>query len=240
VRRVRRRRRIRLDPGAPAADAERVTVGRHYGEDVAYFVATSPYLQLSKRAKAEAFLSRSVEAAEECRPTLAAYPRVQIEPLAFFYTCLRSLGTLDLPFIEALLSEHSWRGAVWGAWLAILEPAPHLLAAVSEARGRWPHNDWLVKCAIQGASPSPEDDAILRLGARCRELLRDVARPATPLRRAPTEAEVAQMKQEQERVRAAYASGGAEAARAVLPGTLLEFYRQDYPTWAAQQVRNVL
>ena len=216
-----------------------MTTGRPYSEDVAYFVATSPYLQLSKRAKAEPFLSRAVEAAEECRSTLAAYPRVQIEALEFFYTCLRSLGALDSPFIEALLSQHNWRGAVWGAWLAILEPAPHFLPAVSEARGRWPHNDWLVECAfsaIQGASPPPEQDAILRLAARCRELLRDVARPVTQLRRAPTEAEVAQMNEEQERVRAAYASGGAEAARAVLPGTLLEFYGQDYPTWAARQV----
>jgi len=173
-----------------------VTTGRPYSEDVAYFVATSPYLQLSKRAKAEPFLSRAVEAAEECRSTFAAYPRVQIEALEFFYTCLRSLGTLDLPFIEGLLSQHNWRGAVWGAWLAILEPAPHFLPAVSEARGRWPHNDWLVECAfsaIRGSSPSPEHETILQLAARCREILRDVPRPAIQLRRAPTEAEVAQM-----------------------------------------------
>ena len=215
-----------------------MTTGRPYSEDVAYFVATSPYLQLSKRAKAEPFLRRAVEAAEECLPTLAAYPRVQIEALAFFYTCLRSLGALDPPFIEALLSQHNWRGAVWGAWLAILEPAPHFLPAVSEARGRWPHNDWLVECAfsaIRGSSPSPEHETILQLAARCREILRDVPRPAIQLRRAPTEAEVAQMNEEQKRVHAAYASGGAEAARAVLPGTLLEFYGQDYPTWAARQ-----
>jgi hypothetical protein len=38
--------------------------------------------------------------------------------------------------------------------------------------------------------------------------------------------------------RLARASGGVEAARAVLPGTLLELYFEDYPTWAARRVRN--
>ena len=169
-------------------------------------------------------------------PALAAYPKVVVEPLEFFYTCLRCLGALDQPFFEVLLAEHNWRGAVWGAWLAILEPAEAFLPALSEARGRWPHNDWLVACAesvIRGSPALDEHGPVARLGARCRELLRDLQRPVVPLRHEPTEVEVAQMKRETELVRSVYVNGGADAARALLPGTLIHFYAQDYPIWAA-------
>lgn len=216
------------------------SIGRHYSWDVAHFVARSPYLQLAKPPAARRFLRRNVQLAEECGPTLAAYPGVLVEPLEFFYRCLHSLGALDLDFMQALLSEHNWRGVVWGAWLAILEPGAHFEPALSSVHGRSPHNDWLVECAlatIRGVSSSPEHAEILQLSARCRELLRDVKRPVVRLRREPTAVQYAQMNQEREGVRAAYASGGAEAARALLPGTLLELYSKSYPAWAASAAR---
>lgn len=212
---------------------------RPFSHDVGYFVRRSPYLFLKKPDEAARFLRRQLEIADECLPALAAYPKVLIEPLEFFYTCLRSLGALDQPFFEVLLSEHTWRGAVWGAWLAILDPREVFLPALRDVRDRWPHNDWLVECAesaIRGSSTTTEHDSVTRLGARCRELLRGVQRPVVPLRHEPTEVEVAQMKRETELVRSVYASGGAEAARALLPGTLLEFYTQDYPSWAARHI----
>jgi len=200
-------------------------------------VRNSPYLRLAKPRGAESFLRRQVSLAEECLPALADYPRVLVEPLEFFYACLRSLGALTAPLIEALVRDCNWRGAVWGAWLAILEPRDEFLAALESARGRWPHNDWLIQSAIaavRGQPSSAEHAAVLELGARCRELLRDVKRPVVPLRREPTEIQIAQMNREREIVRAAYAAGGSDAARAALPGTLLAYYADDHATWAAR------
>jgi hypothetical protein len=205
--------------------------------DVHRLVEASPYLQLAKRRSAEGFLRRGVSLAEECFTALADYPRVLVEPLEFFYTCLRSLGALTPLLLEVLVRDCTWRGAVWGAWLAILEPRPEFLPALESVRRTYPHNDWLIECAltaVRAESPSPEQEAILGLGARCRELLRDVKRPVTPLRRAPTDVEVAQMDREREVVRAAYARGGAEAARAAFSGTLVRYYSENYSKWAAR------
>jgi len=206
-------------------------------DDVWWLVRTSPYLKLAKPRNAEPFLRRQLSLAEECFSALTDYPRVLVEPLEFFYTCLRSLGALTPSLIEVLVRDCNWRGAVWGAWLAILDPREPLLPALEGARGRWPHNEWLVQCAVAAvrADPSPPEHAgVIELAARCRELLRDVKRPAVPLRSAPTDAQLSQMQREQEAVRAAYARGGAEAARAALSGTLLAYYLEDYGTWAAR------
>jgi hypothetical protein len=93
----------------PAADEDRRPV-THFKPDVAHFVAGSPYLELSEPTRALRFLSRHVEAGEECVAALAGYPALSIEPLQFFYVCLRSLGALDVAFVESLLTEQSWRG----------------------------------------------------------------------------------------------------------------------------------
>ena len=94
-------------------------MARHFRDDVVYFVLSSPYLQLAKPSAAERYLNRHLAAAEECLTDLAAYPRVLLEPLEFFYQCLRSLGALDL---EALFSEYTWRGvqALPGRFLGVL------------------------------------------------------------------------------------------------------------------------
>jgi len=179
-----------------------------------------------------------VSLADECLPALADYPRVLIEPLEFFYTCLRSLGALTPFLIEALVHDHNWRGAVWGAWLTILEPRPQFLPALEGARGSWPHNDWLVQCAVaavRGEPPPAEHLPILELGLRCRDLLRDVKRPVTSLRSEPTDVQVAQMNREREVVRAAYAAGGSDAARAAMSGTLVAYYTEGYETWGARE-----
>ena len=210
---------------------------RHFSEDVAHFVRTSPYLALAKPASAARFLQGQLQAAEECAAALTAYPGVRIEPLEFFYTCLRSLGALDLPFFEALMSEHSWRGVVWGAWLATLEPSTQFLPALVGASNRWPVNDWLVRVAIASVREEVATDGgelVLAMARRCRELLREVKRPSVRLRRQPTEAEVAQMDREREQVRSTYGSLGAAAARAAMSGTLVGFYAEDYLTWAAR------
>lgn len=211
---------------------------RPFINDVGLLLSTSPYLQLSKPPAAEWFLRRQIAYAEECFTPLADYPRVLVEPLEFFYTCLRSLGALNVPLIETLVRECSWRGAVWAAWLTILEPREEFLPALRSVDGAWRHNDWLVQCAKASVPGQPTTtcahEPILALGSRCRELLRGVKRPVTRLRSEPTDVQIAQMNRERELVRTAYAGGGAEAARAVLRGTLLQYYAEDYATWAAR------
>ncbi len=207
---------------------------RYFSEDIAYFVGSSPYLTLAKPRGAVSFLMRRVEYAEECALALRAYPSVLIEPLEFFYTCLRSLGALDLPFFEALLLEHTWRGAVWASWLAMLEPSDALVGALRRAGGRYPHNEWLVDCAIstiEGRAPAPEHEAFVTLAERCRLALKAVPRPVMPLRPEPTEAEISLMNLEREHTRLCYKSMGPEAALQSIQGTLVGFYAQDYLRW---------
>ena len=207
---------------------------RYLDGDVAYFVHASPYLALAKPSSAVAFLRRHVEAAEELAPVLRAYPGVRIEPLDFFYVCLRSLGALDQTFFEALLRDHTWRGVVWGAWLAMLDPRDTLVDPLRAAGPRWPHNEWLVDCAIAtigGKTPAPPLEAVMALAARCRRSLDGVPRPVVRLRPEPTDQQISAMEWERRCVRSAYVRLGAEAALRCLPGTLVGFYAVDYPRW---------
>jgi hypothetical protein len=124
---------------------------------------------------------------------------------------------------------------VWGAWLTMIAPSAAFLPALTEARGHWPHNDWLVECAIASvrgraqaaevapvaALSNPLLSKIEALATRCAALLRDVKRPAVRLRCAPSETQVAQMNHERELIRHAYMSGGIASARAALAGTQL-------------------
>jgi hypothetical protein len=206
----------------------------YYSEDVAYFVRTSPYLTLAKPHSATSFLLRQVEAAEECLLTLRAYPDIFVEPLSFLYTCLRSLGALVQAFFEALVHDHTWRGVVWGAWLAMLEPRAEFGDALHSARPTCSKNEWLVDCAlstITGQAPGAEYEPILALAQRYRRCLDGVSRPAVRLRSEPTAAEVTQMEWERARIRSVYAKAGADAALRCLPGTLVGFYAMDYVRW---------
>lgn len=207
---------------------------RYWDEDVGHFVRRSPYLVLARPGSAARFLAGQVLAGEECAAALRAYPGLRVEPLSFFYVCLQSLGALDQAFFEALVAGHTFRGVIWGSFLAMLHPNTSFVDPLRAAGPRAPHNAWLVACAlatIEGRAPDPEHAAVAGLAARCRELLEGLPRPVVPLRPFPSAAELAQMERERERVRARYRSGGAEAARAALRGTLVGYYAQDYEPW---------
>ncbi len=214
-----------------------------YTEDVAHFLRESPYLALAKPASALRHLRRQLEAGEECAAALAEYPVLQIEPLEFFYTCLRSLGVLDQGFFETLLSELTWRGVVWGAWLAMIEPRTEFLAPLLSVQSRVPeYNRWIVDgavCEIERRSPRPDQQDFMALAKRVRQLLALVPRPVGRIRRMPTTEEGATMAQERDRIRRCYAAEGADAALAMIPGTLAGFYAQDYRQWlrTGQRIR---
>ncbi len=208
---------------------------RPYREDVAHFLRASRYLVMAKPASALRHLKWQLEAGEECAAALGDYPALQIEPLEFFYTCLRNLGVLNRGFFEMLLFELTWRGVVWGAWLAMLEPREEFLAPLLSVRNKVSgHKQWIVDCAvcaIEGRAAAPGDEEFMIQAERVRRLLAPIPRPMGRLRRMPTLEERTTLDEERERIRRCYKAEGVDAARAKLPGTLVGYYAQDYPRW---------
>ncbi len=206
---------------------------RYYENDVHYLIGSSPYLRLMKLRDATVCLAHQVATGQECRPTLLEYPTTRIESLEFFYACLKSLGGLDEDLLEQLLT--GWRGAVWGGFLALLDPKPWFLGPLRKVRGHYPHNDWMIKCAIaviQGRRPPvPEEDAFCALAERCRGILDGVVRPRTRLRLSPTRAQRERMEVEREKIRLTYKREGVTAALRCIRGTVLGLYAMPYREW---------
>lgn len=207
---------------------------QHYSEDVLALLRRSPWLTLARARTALPFLVRRVEAGEECRAALRSYPRIQIEPLEFHYTCARNLAALDEPFVETLIADFGWRGAVWASWLALLEPRAELGPALRAAAGRYPENDWLVRCAIDavtGRPPSADAREFLVVANAFGRQVSGTARLRTPLRPAPTPSQLVRMQAEREHIRSVYRRLGADAARAASAGTSCRYYALEYPEW---------
>ncbi len=203
-------------------------------QDVALLVTRSPYLTLAKPDSAARYLACRVEWGTECARALAEYPGLRIEPLEFFYTCLRSLGPLDVDLLTALVRDLTWRGVVWGSFLALLDPRDEFVAPLRAAIPAAARQRWLLEGAIariEGRAPDPAHAQVFALAEQCRRLLAGVPRPSVPLRRAPTATELEQMAREREHVRRRYLDGGAGAAREAMRGTVAEYYTQDYTRW---------
>lgn len=204
----------------------------HYPADVAHFLARSPYLQLAGRG-AEGFVRRQLAAAEECRAALQEYPVVRIEPLAFAETCLRNLGALDLPFLCSLLEEHTWRGVVWAAWLALLDPRAEFDGALRAAKPPAP-SQWIVDCAVaevERRSLPVEHLSFVALARRYRECLHPIRRPVVRLRAAPTKDQQHRLEREVETIRRVYKTEGLEAAMRHTEGSLTRYYAMSYEEW---------
>jgi hypothetical protein len=202
--------------------------------DVAYFVSWPHYLWLTRRTSSLPFLRKQADIGEECLSSLRSYPGLRIEPLEFFYTCLRNLGALDAGFFHALIHEHNWRGAVWGAWLAILQPGQGLADDLRTLGEMHPENRWFVDCAIAACEQTPASRAsedFMAVATRFRRCLEGVERPRTPLRVAPNREQAEQMGHEFRQIRAAYVAQGADAALQAMRGTLVAYYAQSYPRW---------
>jgi len=214
---------------------------RYFGPDIAYFVQHSPYFALARPGSAVRFVKQQAEAGEECCLALHAYPFLHIEPLEFFYTCLRNLGALDQALLEALCGL-TWRGVVWGAWLAMLEPRSEFVGPLRAARPN-PYNDWLVDCAIsviEQRAPPPQHEVFVELAARCRRCLDGVPRPVVLLRLEPTASEIARIERERDHVRSVYAEAGTNAALRCIPGTLAGNYALDYVRWVRSARRGTV
>lgn len=207
---------------------------RYSPGDVGYFLGRSPYVQLMHSATATAFVRRHVEAAEECVLTLRHYPALQIEPLTFSYAVLRSLGVCDARFFAGMMTDLTWRGVVWGSWLALIAPAPFMLRALISPPPASPRNADLVRCAramVEDGQLGPGHAELAEVITRLRAALRGVRLQPLPIRMTPSEQLLGQLEAEQRRVRSAYRVGGVEAARRAAEGTLIAEYLLDYRAW---------
>lgn len=207
----------------------------HYLErDVAYLLRKSPYLRLARLASALRFVRAQVEAGSECVETLALYPGLRIDALEFHYACLFGLGALDDDLLDDLLTEFNWRGVVWGSFLAMLRPRAAFAQPLSATIERVPRNRWLVESALDllcGRQPAPERRAFVTAMEQLGSLLALAPDLPVPLRRMPTERQRAQLRTEQERIRAVYHQSGLTGALAAREGTLMALYTQPYLAW---------
>src|SRR6266545_2031194 len=94
----------------------------YFDADVWYLINGAPVLSLGRQTSALRLLRRAAQAVDTYKSVLSQYPFVQCEPLDFHYICLQSLGALDELLFRDLMTEATWRGVVWGAWLVGLSP----------------------------------------------------------------------------------------------------------------------
>ena len=210
----------------------------YFADDIFYLIRSSPYLQLSRERSAHSFLQRQADAGEECKETLASYPQIRIEALDFFYTCLQSLGAPNRELIHDLLRCGSWRGVVWGTWLALLAPHHHFAEELRRVEAQFPEQKWLIACAlaeIEGQSPPlPEFSHTVH---RIRICLAPIPRPSIELRQGPSVEQLATMERERKSMRELYRRMGADAVRKALPSTLLATYFDDLDVWRRKRTQ---
>jgi hypothetical protein len=156
-----------------------------------------------------------------------AAPTLRCEPLDEMYAIAQARAAATPLFIDDLCRHLGWRGAVAACWLTMLTDPSDCPCAIIDLEGRWPLQAWLIEWARTGEGP-----AGLKAGiAQLRALLDQVQWPVPPLRRSPNAADQAEYDATRAAVREAYATGGADAARAVLDGTALADWLKPYPAW---------
>ncbi|HGL5384363.1 hypothetical protein QZM97_26525 [Burkholderia orbicola] len=185
----------------------------HYNpDDVSRLFLGVPTLQLNRAAPAERFLAAAVESGIELRHVLRDYPHVRYQPLDFHYLCQQSLSALDDPLLADLTCDmqHGWRGAHWAALLIALSGnaryLPHL-----DAAGRHRGVEWTAGLAKAASAPDAQSSACrcCRSIVQLRHQL--AALPRVVVRLRPWHSPEA-LEARANAVRAAYRSGGADAA----------------------------
>jgi hypothetical protein len=139
-----------------------------------------------------------------------------------------------------MLKAPTWRGVVWGGWLALMMPRPEFVEVLERAEPPRLSNLWAVECALYLlAERTPPGDlaAVNALAARVRDAVSALRIERRPLRRLPDAANVAILEKERRLVRAAYRAHGAETALPILRLTRLYELTMPYPDWCAVQRR---
>lgn len=185
----------------------------HYDpDDISRLFRSVPTLHLNRPAPAESFLAGAVEAGIAFGHVLRDYPLVRCQPLDFHYLCQQSLSVLDDTLLADLTADMNagWRGAHWAALLIALSGDARHLPHLDEVR-RHRGVEWAAELAEAACGPDAESSAFrgCRAIVRLRDQLAALPRVAVRLRPwlSPEALEARAVA-----VRAAYRSGGIEAA----------------------------
>ncbi|WP_257128064.1 hypothetical protein [Burkholderia sp. MSMB1835] len=143
---------------------------------------------------------------------LRDYPHVRYRPLDFHYLCQQSLSALDDALLADLTRDmrHGWRGAHWAALLIALSGDARYLPHLDEVR-RHRGVEWTAELAEAASAANAQSAAcrccrsIVQLRNQLAELPRVVVRLRPGISPEALEART-------NAVRAAYRSGGANAA----------------------------
>ncbi|MGU7775017.1 hypothetical protein ACV229_33175 [Burkholderia sp. MR1-5-21] len=186
----------------------------HYQpDDVSRLLLHVPSLTLNRARSAERFLTDVVDAGDELGHLLHDYPQVRYEPLEFHYVCQQSLSALTDALLADLTRHDGWRGIHWAALLVALSGdaryLPHLDVPGDIPALRWVTE--LAKAALNPEAPLAESPCC-RLIVRLRAQLAPLPRVVVRLRVLPAPEDI---EAGLAAVRAAYRSGGAEAALAM-------------------------
>jgi hypothetical protein len=180
---------------------------------------------------------RQVTLLADCFTGLDAYPALQVEPLEFFYLTGRSLSMLDRQSLTIMMTALTWRGVVWGGWLALMCPSAEFADILAAASSREADNLWPAQCALallEGRAPPSGLADLSTLAARVRGALSALRMERMPLRSPPAEDERKILDEERRLIRSAYKSQGAERALQVLRAARLYEFSMPYAQWYAK------
>ncbi|NTY39646.1 hypothetical protein [Burkholderia diffusa] len=185
----------------------------HYDpDDIGRLFLNVPTLLLNRPAPAERFLAAAVDTGVELGHVLRDYPRVRYQPLDFHYLCQQSLSVLDDALLADLTRDmnHGWRGAHWAALLVALSGDARYLPHLDEVR-RHRGVEWSAELAeaASGSDASTSAFRCCRSIVHLRNQLAALPRVTVRLRLCPSPEAI---EAKAIAVRAAYRSGGVEAA----------------------------
>ncbi|UVH55349.1 hypothetical protein NWF24_21220 [Variovorax paradoxus] len=186
--------------------------------DVLRLLHDVPYFRFMKAESALRFWTQLRDDGLELTHILHQFPSVKYQPLDMLYACARAAASLDEELISDLTTDYSWQGVVHASFLAALQPHAAYSSYLRRARDKAPHNEWIVDlalCEIRGSlcERHSEHQRVIR---ELREVIANVPKQATNLRRGPTADELLQLQSATAAVADAYRKGGAAQARAVL------------------------
>jgi hypothetical protein len=196
---------------------------------VCWLIRGAPYLSVG----CPNFLRKMEGIGRAYQHVLSQFPTVMCEPLELHYLCLRNLGALDLWLMKDLILSCSWREVAWGAWLAALSPRPEYQDYLLHRRASVPHQQYMIDIAlavVKGNRPLDIAESIDYID-RIRAQLSLAQTPNVQLRRSPNDEDLKQLESERVTFLAAYRVGGAEGFRALLPGSLTEYFRLTHEDW---------
>ena len=188
-------------------------------DDIVHLVGSIPYVRLMRPGSALALLRRQAAAIDMWGEFLPKHRTVLCERLDFAYVYLRCLGALDTLLLQDLLDHFTWRGIVWGACLASLDPKPEFRDLLIAARQRSDRVQWIVDLAIAAIDGAAPQDLAEHLGliARIRAALAPIPKPATAFMRTDR-TQYRELARDAETLRRIYHEQGSEAASTFLGG----------------------